>query len=65
MGGGRAKASSTTGDGGQASLSLKPDADDMGPGSLLKPDAHFPPLKFGNLKIHSSGPVVYVFTCTP
>ena len=66
-GGGRRESQSivTTGDGGQASLSLKPDADDMGPGSLLKPDAHFPPLKYGNLKIHSSGPVVYVFTCTP
>ena len=35
MGDGRAEGSSTTGDGGRAAISLTPDADGTGSGSLL------------------------------
>ena len=40
MGDGRAEGSSAIGDGGQAAMSLMPDADGTGSGSLLEPDAH-------------------------
>ena len=39
MGDGRAEGLSATGDGGQAAISLMPDADGTGYGSLLEPDA--------------------------
>ena len=39
MGDGRAEGSSAVGDGGQAAVSLMPDADGTGAGSLLEPDA--------------------------
>ena len=51
VGDGRTVGSSVVGDGGQASISLMPDIDGIGSGSLLKPDAHFPPLKVCNLKV--------------
>ena len=41
MGDGGAEGSSTIGDGGQAAISLMPDADGTGSGSLLEPDARF------------------------
>ena len=37
MGDGRAEGSSATGDGGQAAVSLMPDVDGIGSGSLLDP----------------------------
>ena len=37
---GRAEGSSEIGDGGQAAMSLMPDVNDAGSGSLLEPDAH-------------------------
>ena len=40
MGDGRAEGSSAIGDGGQAAISLMPDADGIGSDSLLGPDAH-------------------------
>ena len=40
MGDGRAEGSSAIGDGGQAAISLMPDVDGTGSGSLLEPDAH-------------------------
>ena len=40
MGDGRAEGSSAIGDGGQAAMSLTPDVDGAGSGSLLEPDAH-------------------------
>ena len=40
MGDGSDEGSSATGDGGQAAMSLMPDADGMGSGSLLEPHAH-------------------------
>ena len=40
VGDSRAEGPSATGDGGQAKGSLTPDADGMGSGSLLEPDAH-------------------------
>ena len=36
----RAEESSAVGDGGQAAISLTPDFDDTGSGSLLEPDTH-------------------------
>ena len=39
MGDGRAEGSPAIGDGGQAAISLTPDVDDRGSGSLLEPDA--------------------------
>ena len=39
MGDGRAEGSSAIGDGGQAAISLMPDIDDTGSGSLLEPEA--------------------------
>ena len=39
MGDGRAEGSSAVGDGGQAAISLTPDVDGTGCGSLLEPDA--------------------------
>jgi len=51
VGDGRAKGSSAVGDGRQASISLMPDIDGIGSGSMLKPDAHFPPLKVCSLKV--------------
>ena len=51
MGDGRAKGSSAVADGRQASISLIPDIDGIASGSLLKPDAHFPPLKVCNLNV--------------
>ena len=39
MGGGREKGSSAIGDGGQAAISLMPDVDGTGSGSLLESDA--------------------------
>ena len=39
MGGGRSEGSSATGDGGQAAVSLTPNVDGTGSGSLLEPDA--------------------------
>ena len=51
MGDGRANGSSAVADGMQASISLIPDIDGIASGSLLKPDAHFPPLKVCNLKV--------------
>ena len=39
MGDGRAEGSSAIGDGGQAAISLTPDIDGTGSGSLLEPDA--------------------------
>ena len=39
MGEGGAEGSSLTGDGGRAAISLPPDADGTGSGSLLEPDA--------------------------
>jgi len=51
VGDGRAKGSSAVADGRQASISLIPDIDGIASGSLLKPDAHFPPLKVCNLKV--------------
>ena len=39
MGGGRSEGSSATGDRGQAAVSLTPDVDGTGSGSLLEPDA--------------------------
>ena len=36
----RAEASSEIGDGGQAAMSLMPDVNGAGSGSLLEPDAH-------------------------
>ena len=51
MGDGRAKGSSAVADGRQASISLIPDIDGIASGSLLKPDAQFPPLKVCNLKV--------------
>ena len=41
VGDSRAEGPSATGDGGQAKDSLTPDADSMGSGSLLEPDARF------------------------
>ena len=38
MGNGRAEGSSATGDGGQAAVSLTPDVDGTGSGSLLEPN---------------------------
>ena len=40
MGDGRAEGSSAIGDGGRAAMSLTPDGDGTGSGSLLEPDAH-------------------------
>ena len=40
VGDGRAEGLSAIGDGGQAAMSLMPDADGTGSGSLLEPDAH-------------------------
>ena len=40
MGDGRAEGSSAIGDGVQAAISLMPDVDGAGSGSLLEPDAH-------------------------
>ena len=40
VGDGRAEGSSATEDGGPAAVSLTPDADSMGSGSLLEPHAH-------------------------
>ena len=40
MGDGRAEGLSAMGDGGQAAMSVMPDADGTGSGSLLEPDAH-------------------------
>ena len=40
MGDGRAEGLSAVGDGGQAAVSLTPDMDGTGSGSLLEPDAH-------------------------
>ena len=40
VGGGRAEGSLAVGDGGQAAISLTPDADGTGSDSLLGPDAH-------------------------
>ena len=40
MGDGGAAGSSATGDGGQAAISLTPDADGIGSDSLLGPDAY-------------------------
>ena len=40
VGDGRAEGSSATGDGGQAAMSLMPDADGTGSISLLEPHAH-------------------------
>ena len=40
MGDGRAEGSSAIGDGGQAAMSLTPDVDGTGSGSLLEPDAY-------------------------
>ena len=37
---GRAEASSEIGDGGQTEMSLMPDVNGAGSGSLLEPDAH-------------------------
>ena len=37
---GRAEGSSATGDGEQTAVSLMPDVDGMGSGSLLEPEAH-------------------------
>ena len=42
MGDGRAEGLSAVGDGGQAAVSLTPDMDGTGSGSLLEPDAHLP-----------------------
>lgn len=42
MGEGRAEGSSAIGGGGQAAISLTPDADDTGTGVLLEPDVHLP-----------------------
>ena len=39
MGDGRAEGSSAVGDRGQAAISLMPDIDDTGSGSLLEPEA--------------------------
>ena len=39
MGDGRAEGLSAIGDGGQAAMSLMPDVDGTGSGSLLEPDA--------------------------
>ena len=39
MGDGRAEGLSAIGDGGQAAISLTPDVDGTGSGSLLEPDA--------------------------
>ena len=39
MGDGRAEVSSAIGDGGQDAISLTPDIDGTGSGSLLEPDA--------------------------
>ena len=39
MGDGRAEGSSAIGDRGQAAISLRPDIDGTGSGSLLEPDA--------------------------
>ena len=39
MGDGRAEGWSAIGEGGQAAMSLTPDADGAGSGSLLEPDA--------------------------
>ena len=39
MGDGRAEGSSAVGDGGQAAISLTPDMDGTGSGSLLEPNA--------------------------
>ena len=38
---GRANVSSAIGGGGQAAVSLMPDIDGTGSGSLLEPDTHF------------------------
>ena len=46
MGDGRAEGSSAIGDGGQAAVSLTPDIDGTGSGSLLEPDARLHLLKF-------------------
>ena len=40
MGNGKAEGSLTTGEAEQAAISLLPDADDRGSGSLLEPDAY-------------------------
>ena len=40
MGDDRSEGSSATGDGGQAAVSLMPDVDGTGSGSLLEPDAN-------------------------
>ena len=50
MGDGRAEGSSAIGDGGQAAISLTPDVDGTGSGSLLKPNA-CSTLKAQNLKV--------------
>ena len=42
MGDGRAEGSSAIGNGGQAAISLMPDVDGTGSGSLLEPAAHSP-----------------------
>ena len=46
MGDGRTEGSSATGDGGQAAISLMPDADGTGSGSLLESDTHLHLVKF-------------------
>ena len=46
VGDGRAEGSSAIGDGGQAAVSLTPDMDGTGSGSLLEPDAHLHRWKF-------------------
>ena len=52
MGDGRAEGSSAIGDGGQAAISLTPDVDGTGSGSLLEQDALLASLKARNLKVH-------------
>ena len=51
MGDDRAEGSSAIGDRRQVAISLMPDIDGIGSGSMLKPEAHFPPLKVCSLKV--------------
>lgn len=56
----RAEASSEIGDGGQAAMSLMPDVNGAGSGSLLEPDAHLHLWTFCSLKVCIRGLTIYI-----
>ena len=59
MGDGRVEGLSATGDGRQAAVSLTPDADGTGSGSLLEPDARSHLWKFATLRFVCRGLTVF------